>query len=144
MIIGTRTDADKEAMFQFLRQKGARLFRSEDFQAIGNLNSSGKLVGVVGFNGFMGKSAQIHVAGEGSWVTREMIKQVFHYAFVQLKLNYLFGVVNSDNPKAIKFDLHIGFKPWQVIENGADDGVDLVILCMKRDECKWLEKREAA
>lgn len=137
MIMAAITPEQKMGAYIYLRMMGAHLQMSEDFQAIVNVSSE-ELKGVVGFNGFLGKTAQVHIAGTGNWVTREFIRQVFDYAFNQLKLNYLIGVVNSDNARALRFDQRMGFKLWQTLPNGVADGVDLVILKMNRDECKWL------
>ena len=139
MIVTSQQDWAKEELYQFLRKQGVRLFRSEDFQAIGRLDSQGRLIGVVAFNGFVGKTAMMHCAGIGNWVSRDLIIQSFRYPFVQLGLSQLFAAVAADNPRALKFDKHIGFKEWETIEDGWDQGTDLHILRMKRAECKWIQ-----
>ena len=127
-------------MWHFLRNHGVRLHRSEDFQAIGRIDSGGELIGVVGFNGFTGKVAQIHIAGKGNWVSREFINQVFHYPFVQLKLNHLIGLVGAKNDRALRFDQKMGFTKWFTIPDGYEDGEDLIVLKMSREECRWLKR----
>lgn len=91
MIVTTKTDAAKWAMFLFLQEHGVPLHRSEDFQALGRVGVDGKLIGVVGYNGFCGQTCQIHTADEGHWVSRELIKVTFDYPFRQLGMEHLFA-----------------------------------------------------
>lgn len=139
MIISSANSQDKAAMWNFLRMVGVPLPKSEDFMAIGRLNATGRLIGVVAFNGFVGSCAHMHTGGVGNWVNRDLLIQSFNYPFVQLKLNYLFATVDSDNYRALKFDRHIGFKDWQILPEGSKDGRNLHILRMRRNECKWIQ-----
>ena len=139
MIITSANSVARAAMWEFLQQNGVRVHRSEDFQAIGRENSKGEIIGVVGFNGFAGKIAQIHIAGVGNWVSREFIQHAFHYPFVQLKLNHLVGLVGAKNDKALRFDQKMGFSKWFTIPDGYDDGEDMIVLKMSRAECRWLK-----
>lgn len=138
MIITSRNDADRLAMYGFLRMNGLPIHASQDFQAVGRIGSDNRLMGVVAFNGFVGKMACIHSAGRGNWVSRDLIVQAFHYPFVQLGLRYLIATVAADNERALKFDRRMGFKDWERLPQGADDNTDLLILRMTREECPWI------
>jgi hypothetical protein len=54
--------------------------------------------------------------------------------------------VPSNNEKALKLDRHIGFKEVARIPNAVAEGVDYIVMCMEKSECRWLpeELREAA
>ena len=111
------------------------------FRCIGNVNEKGEIKGVVGFDGWNGASCQIHVAGEGNWVNRELIRCVFDYAFNTAEMKVLIGAVPSGNERAIHFDKRMGFKEVARIKDAHPDG-ELIILSMRRDECRFLEKKE--
>ena len=73
---------------------------------------------------------------------------MFNFAFGteegQAAREMIIGVVNSKNVAALKYDLHLGFKELFRIPKMHDDDGDVVILGMTRDECKYLDQKEAA
>lgn len=141
MIVTSDTDANKHAMWQFLYDRGVRLHRSEDFQAIGRVSpATEQLIGVVAYNGFCGNVCQMHIAGDGNWVSREFIRAAFDYPFRQLGLAAVLGALPADNHKAMKFDTHFGMREVHRITNGWANGVDLVLVQMNREDCKWLRE----
>lgn len=107
-------------------------------KCIANVSPEGKIRGVVGFDAWNGASCEMHVAGEGNWVTRELLRAVFDYAFGVAGLNVLIGMVPSTNERALRFDRHIGFEEVGRIRDGAPGG-DLVILQLRRENCRYLE-----
>lgn len=106
-------------------------------RCIGNVTKEGKILGVVGFDSWNGASCQMHVAGEGNWVTRELIRATFDYVFNVAGLNVVLGLVPSTNAKALRFDRHVGFAEVARIKGGVPDG-DLVILELRRENCRYL------
>ena len=140
MIVTSKNDGLKLAMFMFLRNRGVLLHRSEDFQAIGRVGVAGQLIGVVGYNGFCGRCCSMHIAGDGNWVSREFIRAAFDYPFNQIGVEYVVSPLGADNHRALKFDKHFGFTELARIPEGWDVGVDLVILKLKKSDCKWLRE----
>lgn len=108
-------------------------------RCIGNVSPEGKIRGVVGFDAWNGASCEMHVAGEGHWVTRDLLYATFDYAFNVANLNVVIGMVPSTNKKAIRFDKHVGFKEVARIKDGTPDG-DLVIMELRRENCRYLER----
>lgn len=98
---------------------------------------------VVGFNNWIGKTCCMHVAmADGFRFTpRAMLRAVFAFAFDGAKCEMVFGLVNSKNVAAMRYDQHLGFKVSQVYEGMHDDGGDLVILTMKRGDCRYLKDK---
>jgi hypothetical protein len=101
---------------------------------------------VVGFNAFMGRVCQMHVAMEPNYhfTPKEMLRVTFDHAFNSFKVKKLIGILNSKNEKAMKYDLHLGFTEEYRMPGMHDDGGDIVILSMTREQCKYLDKEEAA
>lgn len=108
-------------------------------RCIGSITPKNKILGVVGFDAWNGASCEMHVAGEGNWVTRDLLYATFDYAFNVAKLKVVIGMVPSTNKKAIRFDKHVGFEEVARIKNGTSDG-DLVIMQMRRENCRYLER----
>jgi L-amino acid N-acyltransferase YncA len=108
-------------------------------RCIGNYLND-KLMGVVAFDHFNGCSMMIHSAGEGNWLTKEMLYAVFHYPFEVCKVRMLIGLVPSANDQALRFNSHIGFKVDSILDGAHPDGA-LVIMTMQRGECRYLHRR---
>jgi RimJ/RimL family protein N-acetyltransferase len=89
-----------------------------------------------------GGSIQVHIAiDDPKVVTRRAISQVFEYPFNQLGVKKLIGIVNSENIKALAFDLRLGFQIEHVIYDAYDMG-DMYILTMTPDQCRWIRGKD--
>lgn len=108
-------------------------------RCIANVTPEGKILGVVGLDGWNGASAQMHVAGEGSWVSRELIRATFDYVFNVAGLSLVLGLLPSSNDKALRFNRHVGFSEVARVKGGHPDG-DLVIMELRRENCRFLRK----
>jgi RimJ/RimL family protein N-acetyltransferase len=118
------------------RETGGEYFDGSG-QGIG-IERDGEIVCGVLFENYNGRSVQIHVAVKpGSRMTKEWLRTLFRYAFCELKVNKIIGVVDSTNPAALNFDRHIGFKDEAVIEGAGRYG-DLILLSMTKNNCKYL------
>lgn len=101
----------------------------------------GKLLGGVIFTGYCGASICIHVAGfDPHWINKSMLWITFDYPFNQLGVKKLIGQVPSSNLKALEFDKKLGFKEEARISDVFPDG-DLIVLSMRREDCRWLKMR---
>lgn len=109
-------------------------------RAIG-LEQDGRLIAGVMYDNYNGRSICMHVAGEGSWMTREYLRVCFDYPFRQLKVNQIIGLVDSSNLAARRLDEHLGFKLRCSIPNAGPVG-DLCIYSMSPSECRFLQLKE--
>lgn len=110
---------------------------SSDLRTIGLLDKDKNIAAVCGFNGHMGNCCQMHIAIEGK-LTRPYIRACFGYPFKTLGYACVIGLVAEGNKDALRFDQHIGFKEVHRIRQGASGGEDLIILEMRREDCRWL------
>ena len=100
----------------------------------------GKLIGGVVFNMYTGTGICMHVAAsEKGWLNREFLRTVFRYPFHQLGCRRVTGLVRTDNLTAQRFDERLGFKKEGVLRDADNDGCDLIVYGMLRDECRWLD-----
>jgi len=111
-----------------------------DAVAIG-LEEDGELIAGVVFNLYIGPSIMMHVAAVPGrrWMTRDYLYRCFAYPFLQVKCNRITGLVREDNLDAQRFDEHLGFKREGLIRRGANDGSNLILYGMLKEECRWLE-----
>ena len=140
-MVTAKNEHDWLALAEFLRRY-AFVTPSQDMQCVGWV-SEGKLVIVVGLQGFLGKVCQIHLAFAPGWhySPRTMLREVFHHAFVTAGREMLVGIVNSKNEKAMRMDAHLGFRELIRLPGMHDDGGDLVLLGMSKDNCRYLDER---
>lgn len=99
-----------------------------------------ELLGGVVFTNYNGRSITMHMAGQPGWVNLRLIWLVFDYAFMQLGVEKVLGVVDSTQEKVLDYDRRLGFKEVARIPGAIPDG-DIVVLSMSREECKWLALR---
>lgn len=104
------------------------------------IQKDGRITAGVLFNGYCGRSIQIHVAKEpDAYINREWLFVLFDYAFRQLGVNKIIGIVDSTNEAALRFDKHIGFVEEAVIKDAGKHG-DMHVLTMTREQCRFLRK----
>jgi RimJ/RimL family protein N-acetyltransferase len=140
-MIQTVYGRDKEVI-KFVSE---RVDENEFGSAIGiGQYKDGKIIAGVVYNQYNGPSICMHVAAEpGSrWMTRDFLFRAFAYPFIQLGCNRVTGLVRADNMEARRFDEHLGFKQEGIIRKGADDGTDMILYGMLKEECRWLELKD--
>ena len=57
---------------------------------------------------------------------------------------FIYGMVPGDNAKAIKINEHIGFTVKMRLEDAWADGIDYVVMELKKENCRYLPKVKAA
>lgn len=102
---------------------------------------NGKICGVVGYDNYNGSSIVMHSAGEGNWVTRDMLYASFNYPFNICKAEVVIGLVPSGNTQAIRFNKHLGFTVQLNLKGGHPDG-SLLIMTLSKDRCRFLNRRK--
>lgn len=106
---------------------------------ISNVGADGDLLGGVIYDGYTGSCIFIHQAGfDKHWMNRDMLWTAFDYPFNQLGCTKLFGTIPSTNGELLGINLRLGFQVEAVLED-AYPGGDMLVLSMKRDECRWLK-----
>lgn len=125
-------------MGKWIQQRGGGFFR-EGTKCIG-FEKNGELVSGVMYDFYNGASVYAHIAADGKyWMNREYLWFLFHYAFEQLKVNVIIGLVPSYNLQARRFDEHLGFKLLVEIPDADPEGSTLIYI-MKKSDCKWLKR----
>jgi L-amino acid N-acyltransferase YncA len=140
VIVIPKNRVEWQAMADFLHHY-AKSVPHHDSQFIGWVTND-TLRMVIGFDCFLGATAQISVANEPDFhfTPRAILREVFRYAFVTAKREMLLAILSSANKRAMKYDTHLGFRELLRLPGMHENGDDLVVLGMKRSECRYLNQ----
>ena len=92
-------------------------------------------------------ACSVHIAIDSPFVIRAgFFNEVARHLFIQCNRGRIFGLVPSNNEKAIKLDTHMGFREVSRIPDAYAEGVDYIVMRMDRATSPWLteDMREAA
>lgn len=128
---------DKDRIGPWVCDRTGGTYEPTTSAAIG-WEQDGELVSGVLYDMYNGRSICMHVAAEKP-VTRTFTKVAFDYAFNQLGVGKVIGLVDSTNDAALRFDRKLGFVEEARIQDAGKYG-DLVLLSMTRRQCRWLDQ----
>lgn len=111
---------------------------TESMRAIEAVDASGRLLGVVGCDGWTENSVQMHIAIESPIALRKLVPAAFDYAFRQANRGVAICIVRSDNSKSLNLVKRLGFEVVGQIPDGFSPGVGIVIHQMRREHCRFL------
>ena len=113
---------------------------ANDMVMIGVKDRDGNLGAAIGFNAFYGNTASIHVASNNArrWLDKSVLRAVFGYAFIHLKIERLNLYVPPWNKEAQILALKIGGVPEGYMREADGPGQDMVIYGILKRECPWV------
>ena len=118
--------------------KVPRIYNPAADQVISH-SEGGNLLGGVIYEGCISNCIFMHQAGfDRRWLLGDMLWVAFDYPFNQLKLGVVCGTIPSSDQELLDFNLRLGFKLECSIKGAYKDG-DLLVLAMRREECRWLK-----
>ena len=124
------------------------VIQCEDSQGIVAVSAEGNILAICVADSFSPDSCNVHMAIDNPIVIRSgFLSECGRHLFHHLKRNHIFGLVPSNNARALKFNKHIGWREVARIPDGVGTGTDYVILRMDKAECRWIDqpaKEEAA
>jgi len=101
-----------------------------EYYAMG-AESNGSVVSGIVFENFNTHNATCHIAvSKPNKLFLELLDHAYCYAFDTCRLKRLTGLVEADNQKALKLDLHIGFEIEAVMKNAGSSGQDVFIMVL--------------
>jgi RimJ/RimL family protein N-acetyltransferase len=80
-----------------------------------------------------------HILSDGSkrWATREFLWAIFHYPFIQCKMNRISAPIAEGNLEARRFVEKLGFSLEGRMDGYRHDGSAQLIYGMLRKDCRW-------
>lgn len=117
---------------------------TDDFRAIEAVDSTGRIRGMVGFDLWTKNSCQAHMATDTPMAWRHLARAAAEYVFGRAGMGMVLGMVSGRNEMSLRTAKRLGFREAHVIREGCASGVDLVLLELRREDCRWLDERKAA
>jgi RimJ/RimL family protein N-acetyltransferase len=130
---------DSERVGAWVAEKTDQSVAWGDFYAMGAEDNDEVIAGIV-INNFNGANATCHIAiaRPGKYMLA-LFTLFCQYAFLHAGLLRITGMVPTDMPKVLAFDKNLGFEEEFVMKQAAPGGVDMHVLVMWRDKCRWLK-----
>ena len=134
---------DKHLIGPWVFRRVQKTWAPEGREVVGLVKGEEVLGGMV-FEDYTGACMSVHMALAHEHVpVRKLLIACAQYAYNDMGVHKLLGLVRASNLPALKFDLRIGFKAEAIIKDVYPDG-DLVVLSMTRDDCKFVPKMRVA
>lgn len=137
MTIGEATGSDLEWL-----ASRAQLVISPALRAIKAVDGAGRIVAMVGFDGWTPNACSLHVAVEHPAALRHVLRAAFEIAFCRLGKQVVTAVVLSTNKRSLRLVRHLGFVESGRIRNGWAPGVSLLLFEMQRADCRWIPQED--
>ena len=97
-----------------------------------------ELVAGVLYEDWNGANIVCHIAGIGRWATRDYLRIIFDYPFLQLGAKRITVPVASENLTSRKFVEHLGFELEATLKDAHPAG-DILIYRMTPAMCRYLK-----
>jgi hypothetical protein len=126
------------AHYPWLAQR-AHLIVGSQFRAIEAIDGAGRIVAMVGYDGWTESAVSMHVTLEYPAALRRILRPAFGIPFVELGKKLVLCQVLSTNAQSLALVKGVGFRQ---VYRGRDwwaDGVDLVFFEMRKKDCRWVE-----
>lgn len=112
----------------------------EDTKGITAITKDGPIATCL-FDTWSPNSCHIHIwIGNPMAIRHGFLQEIFGFVFGEESGRELvIGVTPSDNPKALKFNKHVGMKEVSRIPDAFSVGGDAIVTTMTKNECRWID-----
>ena len=111
--------------------------RDGKYAGLGVLDENNTLVAGVVFNDYwpIFGTMQVHLAADTPrWATRNVVKEILGYAFVDAAVDKVWGCTPSHLKRVLRFNAGIGFTREAVLRHQYGKGCHCVVTSMMKDE----------
>lgn len=120
----------------------ANLVIGPAFRAIEAVDATGRIHGMVGYDGWTDNAVCMHVALDNPAALRALVKVGFGIAFDPAPTGCGRGValaqVVGTNERSLTLVKRLGFEPLCVVKDGWAKGLDMTWWQMRREGCRWI------
>ena len=96
-------------------------------------------VGAMILDNFTDNSVQAHfMISKPTVLKYKFLEECYDYVFNVAGKKFMYGLVPGDNKKALKMNKHMGWTEKCRLEDGFSDGVDYVLMELKKENCRYL------
>ena len=114
------------------------------FRAIKAIDETGRILGMVGYDGWTENAVQAHMAVDTPMAWRAMLGPAFAYPFQECGKGVILATIPAGNARSVHLAKRFGFVEVFRVRDGWVLGEDLLLLEMRREACRWLNEEEAA
>ena len=116
---------------------------TEDVKGVVAVDLKDQLLGAIILDNWTQNSVQCHIAIDSPMLLKHgFLQECMDYVFNTCKRKIAYGVVPSDNEKALKLNRHMGFVEVARLKDSVSDGVDSVILEMTRQTSNYIPEKK--
>ena len=121
------------------------ILRCEDTTGIMAIDAEkNETVGACIMDNWTQNSVQCHFMVTSPFVLRHgLLECCFGFMFGTQNVKYVYGLVPANNIKSVKFTKHIGFTIKTRLDEAYEDGVDYLLMELKRENCRFMPQAEA-
>jgi hypothetical protein len=98
-----------------------------------------RLLGMVLFDGWTATLAQAHVAVDTPLALRHLLPEAARYVFRQAERLAIVTMVDARNTPVRQLAAGVGFHEVYRIQDGMEPGVDMILIELRRENCRFLE-----
>lgn len=110
-----------------------------DSQGIVAYDEKGITQAVCVFDTFAVDNCSVHFAIDNPFVIRHgFLGEIARHAFITRGRRRIFGLVPHTNEKSFRLVKHIGFTQVGRVPHGIAQGVDIVVFCLDKEDCRWI------
>jgi hypothetical protein len=102
---------------------------------------SGRILAQIAGTGWTPNAVMIHIAVEEPMALRQLLHAAAVWIYEQARREVVLGLIAADNRRSLRLAKHIGMREVYRVKDGHKQGVDLVALEMRREDCRWLQHR---
>lgn len=115
------------------------VIKCEDSMGLCVYDDNKRLQAMCVADSFTDESCNVHFAIDNPMVLRHgFFEEIAEQCFNRMGCKRIWGLVPSNNPKALKLDKHIGFTEVTRIPDAIRDGVDYIVMRLNKEDCRWL------
>lgn len=134
---------EDDTVIEWVAQKLPIEFVPEDFGPCTTIGiadkKDGKLIAGAVYHRWRKFDCELTFAAtDPRWCKKGVLAALFHYPFVQRHLTRMTLIIGSNNKRAIKLNLGLGFKLEGIARKAYDGFNDALVLGMLKEECKWI------
>lgn len=103
--------------------------------------TTGKMIAGAVYHRWRGFDCELTFAASSPrWCRKGVLAALFNYPFEQRGCTRMTLIIGSNNKRAIKLNLGLGFKLEGIARRAYDGHNDAWVLGMLREECKWIRR----
>lgn len=113
---------------------------SASFRAIEAVDSTGRILGMCGYDGWTPHAVLAHMAVDSPIAWRALLGPAFSYPFQQAGRGLILGTIRASNARSLALARRFGFRETHRVQDGWAPGEALVLVELRKEDCRFLKE----